>query len=438
MTDNLGKKLYMRVKGNVEHISTLFDLHTVSEAEIEALINLIRESVQDEALQVSVVQGNKYSIKAIATGVGKSKIGIDRIKQVVSENKKANIYIVVPTQKLRDEGWKNEFKKWKATKIYNSNVKRICYDSLNKIKDEVIDLLILDEIHNITPNSSEVFKNNTVVEAIGLTATPPPKYHEKTALLNKLGFVVDYILSLEEATKLRLVAPFKIKIIELELDTVNKNIKSGNPANPFYQTEAAKYKYLDDIAEENITNKFAVLNRMRFIYDLPSKNEAAKFITSLLPKEERSILFCSGIEQTIELCSHRFFSRPTCKQTDPLDKQRRVNRILAEYRGDMDLKKFIKGTINQIACVNSLDEGHNIPKLDIAFVIQGTNSDRKMIQRIGRFLRNRLGHEALIIILCVKGTVDERWINNALQEVDKDKIERIRFEDLKNGVKKIW
>ena len=61
-----------------------------------------------------------------------------------------------------------------------------------------------------------------------------------------------------------------------------------------------------------------------------------------------------------------------------------------------------------------------------------------MIQRIGRFLRNRLGHEALIVILCVKGTVDERWINNALQEVDKDKIERIKFKDLKNGTMKIW
>jgi superfamily II DNA or RNA helicase len=81
-----------------------------------------------------------------------------------------NLGLVVPTEKLRDENWKEEFDKWGATELWSKNTKTMLC-SASKI--DYIDLLILDEGHNITALSSEIFKNNKVKNVVLLTATPP-------------------------------------------------------------------------------------------------------------------------------------------------------------------------------------------------------------------------------------------------------------------------
>jgi hypothetical protein len=49
-------------------------------------------------------------------------------------------------------------------------------------------------------------------------------------------------------------------------------------------------------------------------------------------------------------------------------------------------------------------------------------NERKSNQRIGRLLRLNPDDTAIIHILCYKGTVDEKWVNEALKDLDSSKI----------------
>ena len=49
-------------------------------------------------------------------------------------------------------------------------------------------------------------------------------------------------------------------------------------------------------------------------------------------------------------------------------------------------------------------------------------NERKSAQRIGRLLRLNPDETATCHILCYKGTVDEKWVTNALSEFDDSKI----------------
>jgi superfamily II DNA or RNA helicase len=49
-------------------------------------------------------------------------------------------------------------------------------------------------------------------------------------------------------------------------------------------------------------------------------------------------------------------------------------------------------------------------------------NERKASQRIGRLLRLNPDDTSIIHILCYKDTIDEKWVANALEPFDKDKI----------------
>ena len=68
---------------------------------------------------------------SMATGAGKSKIPIDYIKANPDISKVA---ILVPTEELRDNNWREEFEKWDALDIWENKVESHCYASGSKVK----------------------------------------------------------------------------------------------------------------------------------------------------------------------------------------------------------------------------------------------------------------------------------------------------------------
>lgn len=78
-------------------------------------------------------------------------------------------------------------------------------------------------------------------------------------------------------------------------------------------------------------------------------------------------------------------------------------------------------------------EGHNFPSVDKAIIEQIDSNDKNLTQRVGRIIRFRPGHEALLYIIVAEGTQDAVWAEKALTNVDKSKVEYIRFQNLKEG-----
>ena len=74
-----------------------------------------KSEVQQEAEDAIEANGGSGSV-FMATGTGKSKIPIDIAKKDLQTISISNyrILLCVPTEKLRDKNWKEEFEKWEA------------------------------------------------------------------------------------------------------------------------------------------------------------------------------------------------------------------------------------------------------------------------------------------------------------------------------------
>jgi superfamily II DNA or RNA helicase len=382
---------------------------------IEEFVNKVREKVQHEAIQ-AVIDNNGGMI-AMATGSGKSRVAVELAKHYADMLENECFSLIVPTEKLRDENWKEEFSKWGAESLWK-RTKSLCYASASKIHGGEFDLLILDEGHNITDLASEFFINNEIKRTVLLTATPPDG-KEKTDILNQLEIKLVYQLTLDQAVRLGFVAPYKITVLYVPLDNVTKNIPGGTKTKPFMTTEAATYSYWNRRVQQCFGNttpqgkakmKFAILGRMQFIYKLPSKTVAIKFLLDkVIPPNDRTLIFCGNIEQAEEVCPTWYHSKSS----------------------DVAYKAFKNESINRLSCVKAVNEGHNFPGVDSGIIGQLNSKEKDLVQRIGRLIRYRAGHEAHLYIIVSEGTQDTVWLDNAIENFDQSKVEHIRFTNFK-------
>lgn len=383
----------------------------LSESEEQHLTNIIKSRIQHEA-DLAHKAANRWGMICNATGTGKSKIAINLAQKLVSHKSDARILLVVPTEKLRDSNWKDEFEEWGCLSIYTDNVKRLCYRSMAKAKNEVYDLVILDECHNLSERQAEFFTNNQVAALVALTATKPKK-SAKVFIFEQLNIQLIYEITLDEAVDLGVVAPYEITVISVPLDGRDRYIKAGSKAKPFFQTESANYEHF--IKWEHSPERMSDIlyrKRMHFIYNLKSKTEAAKQILLRIPPEKRVLIFCGSTEQADTLASCTYHSKSLSD----------------------DCYEDFKGMLtNRMACVNSVNEGHNLPFLDTGLVVQINSNDLHFIQRLGRIVRYRPGHIGRFIVLVAEGTVDVMWANGALRELNPDRIKRIKYHDLIAG-----
>jgi len=371
-----------------------------------------KDQVQVEAVE-AIKRNNGRGIIAMATGTGKSKVAIDYTAEKQKDNFDLRVLIVVPTEKLRDINWKEEFHKWGQDFLWNNNVERSCYASISKLEGEYYDIVFLDEGHNITELNSTFFEQNTVGDLIMLTATPPRK-QEKVDIIDNLKLEIIYEVTLDEAVEWGLVSPYKITVVYTTLDISRKYVKAGNKDKVFYQTEFSSYAYLTSAI--NITptrtskHKALVMKRMRLIYNALSKTDVAKFlIEKVIPREQRTLIFAGTIEQAEILCQDSVHSKTN----------------------DSRYHAFRNEEINLLSSVRVLNQGENIPNLDNAVIVQLNSNELDMVQRIGRTVRYRDGHLANIYIIILKDTVDLNWLMSAISEFDRNNIEYVDFGEIK-------
>ncbi len=347
-----------------------------------------------------------HGLLNLAPRVGKTKIGIDIIKK----QKPRKILWVTPNTKLRDVDIPAEFKQWRAL-TYLRKTTIICWASLSEHRGNY-DLVILDEYQDITDNNSEPLFNGSIsyTNIVGLSGTHP-KHEEKIELYNRLNLNVLVSMSIDEAVESGLIAPYNITVVECRLDASTKNIKGGNKKKPFMTTEAKQYAYLTKIINAKMFSgqpvpQFFYLNRMRFLYNLKSKNDfAKKFIKKL---KGRTLVFTGGIPQAENISKYTYHSK-----TD-----------------DEHLNLFLNGKINTLACVNAGGVGFTFRNVD-NFVIVQVNSDKKgdATQKIARSLVLQDGYVANIYILCTVGTVDEKWKDKVLEGFNKDNVKHVSWKN---------
>ncbi len=346
-----------------------------------------------------------HGLLNLAPRVGKTKITIALIKREEANR----ILWVTPNTKLRDIDIPAEFKKWKAL-TYLKRTDIICYASLSE-HTGVYDKIVLDEYQNLTEANVAPFFNGSIAykTIVGLSGTHP-KHKEKLEILERLDLKIFLSMTIDEAVNKSLIAPYKITVIECELEDNIKTIKAGSKSKPFLTTERAQYKYLSKLIACKVEAHqpvpvFLSLNRMRFLYNVESKNNFAKKLLKKL--KGRTIIFSGSIQKAEFISKYTFHSK-----TD-----------------DKNLTLFKEGKIDELSLVNSGGVGHTFHNVDNLIIVQ-VNSNRKgdSTQKIARSLVFQKGYEANIYILVCKDTVDESWKNKVLEDFNKDKITHVSWE----------
>jgi superfamily II DNA or RNA helicase len=411
----------------------LYEDDSIPDLEHMNISNRIRSKIQREMNLALDAKGGSGAIYS-ATGSGKSKVIVDRTYDRYKDVRENEIFIptllVVPTVKLRDKNWLEEYEKWGQKDIYEKFVTKICYASMHKYKGMKCHL-VLDEGHNLTETNEDFFKNNDVQSCIVLTATRPNNA-TKLDIFKRLEIKMAYELTMPDAIKLGICSPYNITVITVPLDDEEKYLKSGNKEKGyFYQTEKDKYRSITNFVYFGKGGKFAMLQRMKMIHGFKSKRAAAKRILDhIIPQDIRTLIFCGGREQTLEMCDRRYFSKPTIKKTDSQEKKDIAAKLLAAYEGDRGYNDFRDGLIPRLACVEGINEGHNLGDIDCLCIIQLNKQQLDFVQRAGR-IRFRPNVTGEIIVLVSDGTIDVQWASKSMRGFDHTKIKWVTLEDIR-------
>lgn len=381
-----------------------------------------RKDLAHELFEQEWEKANRRGTFEGATGTGKTKAALRLIANQFRKNPGSYVLIAVPTETLRDVDWPDEFRKWGYEHLL-PKVVLTCWVSLSKVVvPGDVDLFVGDEWHHLTVANAAFFDRVKVWDICALTATLPKgtksiEDGNKRALLDSLAPSV-FKISLEEGIELGLIADFAVKTLLFDLDSADMYINASNAGKkPSYTTEASRYLQLTKTLQKMAWQKkegakfIFIQKRTALLRNLRSAEKYAKKLMEILIEPgNRTLIFCSSIEQCNKLCGINVYHSGT---------------------DETALQSFQQGGTNYLGCVDALNEGKNVVDLDQSLMTGVKSVDRILVQQIGRNIRWRENHKALITVLVPKATAAEKWYREAFADFDKARIEEyhIKWKD---------
>lgn len=403
------------------------------------------------------IENNNSGIIEMATGTGKTYVGLAALEYYIKNVKKGISIVCAPRKEICDQ-WKKKIKyhiefdsaifvgggknKWigQAENILhdfihdrkNSIVFISTYDSLKDIL-KLITLnnisnvfLLADEVHTLgAKEKKKLICNPEFVSLIsykmGLSATPDRMYDiEGNEAINNFFKKTVYKYSLAKAIKHGILCKYeyKINLIEMTSNEFDDYISSTKKIAKAY------HAVIDSALDEDVYS--ALLNKRANIV----KQATNKFIgleqiiKELLDKKDISFsfIFCINTEQknhVIEILEE--FS----------------DILYSQITGDEDsaqrakiLDAFSNERIHLLLSMKILDEGVDIPSAKNAIILSSSTNPREYIQRRGRVLRKAPDEEkiAKIIDFVVVPSFD-RNVSKELYKIER----RILIKELKRA-----
>ena len=332
-------------------------------------------------------ESNMSGIAKVVTGGGKTVFAGMCINKFISTGHE-KVVIIVPTTALRDQWYSIMCDSWKlsiehiATDRYEAinNDWKYLVLVVNTARELVSQVdtentvLIVDECHRVASPVNRKALSGNWIASLGLSATPERQYDDyfRTVLIPNLGpIIVDY--DYNQAYKDDVISPFILT----------------NHLVEFTEVEAEKYrKFTISITREAgilksqglVTSE--KLERLLMMRASVSKNAerrlpvAVSLIQSVLPR--KTILFHESIShiEAISMVLKDFGI--DC---------RTYHSRMSKKRARESLSLFVNNSIDVLLTCRALDEGFDLPDIEVGIVASMTKSPRQRIQRLGRILR---------------------------------------------------
>jgi len=368
----------------------------------------IRQKIQKEATEAHLNNPILRSTIASSVGSGKSKIAIDRIKQLYKANRKTKV-LFTGARDVYLVNFELECKKFKCSKGLMNNITFSTVASLNKLTEQSYDIIIYDEAHKDTKRYIEFATSqlqvNPKVEMMCLTGTPLDS--RNTYLYNICPIVYKHLV--EDSVNVGLVNDYRVVVVYHELDQ-EKNIHVKTSKYDFYTSEKASYDrlYKNYLFREYTTSFPKELQFLKsFLKNSPTKQTLLSGLARMYDEmnDGKILVYAGSIDQATKLGYPMFNSK--------MKKEEKIK----------NFKDFVKGNINVLVDVAGIKESVSVPNLKTGIISHIDSNPGNFEQQLGRLLRLVPNEEiGTMYVLVAKGTIEEQWCINAFSKLDPLKI----------------
>jgi superfamily II DNA or RNA helicase len=347
-----------------------------------------------------------------ATGVGKTyaaKLAI----QEYSESK----LVIVPTVFLK--------KQWEDRLSDVSNLTVVVINTAIKNSYDV-DILILDEIHRYAADDfSKIFDCVNYKKILGLTATL--ERSDKKHYMLEMMCPSIHKITVKEALEKGFISDVIVYNYGVKMSTVDMNHyelldKRFNNAFGFFNFDFT-------VAMDCLTKPEARrLLSIRTGHDEKEIHVRAINFNRAMKNRKNAIYFNKQkILDTVRIVE-KFKGKKIIIFTERLDVAHSIKTFIPKsfvYDSSKHSKKALDKFMEYfkeyndyvLIAAKALDEGMDIPDIDVGIIHSNSSSKRQGIQRNGRIIRKSGDKIALIVNVYLEDTQDKKWLLNRISEI---------------------
>lgn len=364
--------------------------------DISAAVRVPRE-YQEQAIRLVIRafnEGNKKALVVMATGLGKTFVACETVKRINAVSP-VRVLVIAHTNELVyqiEKAFWPFLSKHQATAVWNGYERprdeqlgksSAVFACLNTVSDFVqqgkelphFDLIIIDECHHVGGQMYNNILQDTMAGSengpflLGLTATP-----WRPDDVNLYDYFGEPLVSVDIVTGLR----------------------NGFLSNVDYRlyTDNINWEALGELEGKSFSPRH--INRTLFITEW---DDAVVFELKRVWHEQRkprAIVFCGTIDHAATMrdrinslgfcnASAIYSQTSTGRTMDPAER----NRILCDFQD---------GAIDVLCAVDILNEGVDVPDVNIIVFQRVTHSRRIFIQQLGRGLRLSKDKEKVVVL----------------------------------------
>tara|TARA_R110000824_G_scaffold154479_2_gene326595 strand:- start:4930 stop:6102 length:1173 start_codon:yes stop_codon:yes gene_type:complete len=382
----------------------------------------VKEIEQTKAVNAWAKAGFCGSIIA-GTGFGKSRCGVIALGETLRRHKQIGAGLVlVPTTQLKDQ-FKEEFIKW-GYKDTLDNIEFMCYQSAYKLTNKHYDIVICDEIHlGLSQKYRQFFENNTYYRLLCLTATLPEEAEYEEYLYTLAPPV--YTITLNECIELELVSPYDIVCMSVKLTRAEQQkYDKAHKSFLYYKYELGQFDAFDEakraLADNNSSSE-QKRNASMFYKAIKSRKNVVDNASNKITVLQKLVLNNPN-KKILTFGGSNSFTDEMCESIAPLAVKYHSN--MTKKQKQISLDSFKSDVKNVLCSTKALNQGFDLPGVEIGIICGLTSKALTMIQRIGRFLRYENGKTGKIVIVYVSDSQEDKWLKNAIKS-----FENVRYID---------
>lgn len=381
-----------RIYSRCNELRTPFTLHRYQQRAVDAAL----DALEDE----------NRALIYLATGLGKTVVAGRILSHFLRDNPGCQVLVVAHTQPLVEQLEKAmwlDIPKRVKTRLVNGNAKP---DDLSGVTFAVLptaatyvesgykpDLIIVDEAHHVgaAGHYAAIFEHLPHVPRLGVTATPwrGDKYD-----IEQVFGPPCVRVSISEGMRLGYLAEVNYSLFADNID----------------------WDFVEHASEKGYSIKD--LNRRLFI---PERDEAIReHLISVWQNtvNPRAIVFCQTIEHA-ERMAAQLQGVPGWAQAQAIHANLTKRQVLSRLLG------FRTGTIPLLTTVDLLNEGVDVPDVNILCFARVTHSRRIFVQQLGRGLRLRAGKTEVTVLDFVNDIRRLAEVHQLAEQVNEKDIEEV-------------